>query len=202
MSAFRFVPTLPLLLVAVPLAAQGMNTTLGYRWLQAVKEENGTKLNEIAAKRSQLNAAVLDYQSDGEGAIHVAVRKNNLDYLRYMLALGANPNLSSEHDGETPLTMAATGDQTDVATVLLTYKARVDQANRIGETPLVKAVRFRRAEMVRLLLQRGADPDKADYSGKSARMYAVEDTRNPVIARALADAPKRAAKTVAGPRLN
>lgn len=201
MSAFRR-SILLLAILAAPLAAQKMGTALGYQWVQAVKDENSTKLNEIAAKRSQVNAAVLDYQSDGEGAIHIAVRKNNLEYLRFMLGLGANPNLISERDGETPLTMAAIADQTDATTVLLAFKARIDQANRSGETALVKAVRFRRPAMVQLLLERGADPDKSDYSGKSARMYAAEDTRNPQIAKVLADAPKRTSRPVAGPKLN
>lgn len=200
MFASRRLLLLPLLLAAPALAQSG--TTLGYQWLQAVKEEDGSKLNALAAKRSQLNAAVLDYQSDGEGAIHVAVRKNNLPYLRFMLALGANPNLVSERAGETPLTMAAMADQGDAAAVLLSARARVDQGNRSGETPLVKAVRFHRPDMVRDLLARGADPDKADYAGKSARMYAAEDSRNPLVARALADAPKRIARPVAGPKLD
>ena len=200
MPGFRFALLAPLALAA-PAAAQGLGQTLGYQWLQAVKDENGTKLNELAAKRSQLNGAVLDYQSDGEGAIHIATRKNNLEYLRFMLYLGANANLVAEKTGETPLTMTAAADQVEAATMLLS-KARIDQPNRGGETALVKAVRFRKPEMVRLLLDRGADPDKVDYAGRSARMYAAEDARNPLIAKALAEAPKRTARPAAGPKLN
>lgn len=191
------------LLFAAPaavLAQAGGGQTLGYQWIEAVRAEDGAKLNKLAADRSAMNSAVLDYQTEGEGAIHVAVKKGLVDYIRFMLALGANANLQAQRDGETPLTLAASADQTDIATILL-LRARIDQGNRAGETPLIKAVRFRRPAMVQLLLSRGADADKADYSGKSARMYALSETRFPVIAKALADAPKKSAKPVSGPQL-
>lgn len=198
MSAFRL--TAAALLIATPLSAQ-MLKPLGAQWIDAVKNEDGTKLNKIAADRSKLNGAVLDYQSDGEGAIHIAVRKGNSIYLRFMLQLGANPNLVAEKTGETPLTMAVMSGQPEIFDYLLT-RARVDQGNRGGETPLIKAVNFRRDDMVRQLLAKGADPDKADYTGKSARIYAAADARSSQIGKLLADAPKRSTKAVAGPRIN
>lgn len=204
MSVFRLAAAIlpAALLAAGPLGAQSLGTALGYQWIQAVKDEDGAKLNKLAADRSRLNSAVLDYQADGEGAIHIAVRKGNGDYLRFMLSRGANPNLIAQRDGETPLTQAALLDQPDMATILLAYRARVDQGNRGGETPLIKAVRYNRLPMIQQLLQGGADPDKTDYTGKSARTYAAENTRFPMIAKALSDAPKKVARPVAGPRLN
>jgi ankyrin repeat protein len=199
MSVFRLSAAV-LLLAAAPVAAQMMKP-LGAQWIDAVKEEDGTKLNKIASDRSKLNAAVLDYQSDGEGAIHIAVKKGNDLYLRFMLQLGANPNLIAEKTGETPLTMAVISDQPAAFDVLLT-RARVDQANRAGETPLIKAVLFNRPDLVRALLAKGADPDKADYTGKSARTYAAGGGRSSVISKMLAEAPKRSVKPVAGPRIN
>lgn len=202
MSAFRHVATILAVAVAGPAIAQSSGTALGYQWLQAVKDEDGSKLNKIAADRTKLNSAVLDYQADGEGAIHIAVRKGNGEYLRFMLGLRANPNLVADKDGETPLTLAAVVNQPEMASILLNAGAKVDQGNRGGETPLIKAVRFNRLDMVQQLLQRGADADKTDYTGKSARAYAAANTRFPQIAKALADAPKKTARPVAGPRLN
>lgn len=199
MSAFRL-SAAALMLLATPLAAQ-MLKPLGAQWIDAVRDEDGAKVNKIASDRSKLNSAVLDYQSDGEGAIHIAVRKGNSTYLGFMLQLGANPNLVSEKSGETPLTMAVIGDQSEVFTILL-GRARVDQANRAGETPLIKAVIFNRPDLVRQLLTKGADPDRTDYTGKSARTYSAGGARSPQIAKLLADAPKRAAKSVAGPKIN
>lgn len=200
MSAFRFAAA-ALLIAAVPAAGQ-MLKPLGAQWIDAVKDEDGTKLTKIASDRSKLNAAVLDYQSDGEGAIHIAVKKGNALYLKFMLQLGANANLIAEKSGETPLTMAVISDQPEAFDLLLARGARVDLANRGGETPLVKAVNFHREDMVRQLLAKGADPDKADYSGKSARTYAARDARTSPISKMLADAPKRSARAVAGPKLN
>ncbi len=202
MSAFRHAATILAVAVAGPAIAQSSGTALGYQWLQAVKDEDGSKLNKIAADRTKLNSAVLDYQADGEGAIHIAVRKGNSEYLRFMLGLRANPNLVAEKDGETPLTLAAVVNQPEMATILLAAGAKVDQGNRGGETPLIKAVRFNRLDMVQQLLQRGADADKTDYTGKSARAYAAANTRFPQITKALADAPKKTVRPVAGPRLN
>lgn len=202
MSAIRTILVLSAFAVAAPAAAQSLGTGLGYQWVQAVKEEDGAKLNKLAADRSKLNSAVLDYQSDGEGAVHIAVRKGNAEYLRFMLARGANANLVSERGGETPLTLAAVANQPEMVPILLSFGARIDQGNRGGETPLIKAVLNNRYDLVRLLLQRGADADKADYTGKSARAYAAANTRFPQVAKALADAPKKTARPVAGPRLN
>lgn len=200
MTAFRRAALVMALATSFAAHAQ-MGQTLGYQWVEAVRNEDPVKLNKLAAERSRLNAAVLDYQLDGEGAIHVAVKKGNTEYLRFMLGLGANPNLISGRDGETPLTLAVVVDQPALVAALLARGARVDQGNRSGETPLIKAVRFHRQAMVQELLTRGADPDKADYTGKSARLYAAGETRFPQIAKALADAPRRTAKPVAGPQL-
>lgn len=204
MSALRVVLFIPLAIAAAPLLAQSSGTgqTLAYQWWKAVKEENPVDLNRLAADRSKLNSAVLDYQNEGEGAVHVAVRAGNGEYLRFMLRLGANPNLASEKGGETPLTLAVIVNRPDMAEILINFRAKVDQANRGGETPLIKAVRFNRLDMVQDLLQRGADPDRADYTGKSARAYAAANIRFPAIAKALADAPKRTARAAAGPKLN
>lgn len=199
MSAFRF-SLAAVLLVAAPVSAQ-MLKPLGAQWIDAVRDEDGAKVNKIASDRSKLNAAVLDYQSDGEGAIHIATRKNNAIYLNFMLLLGANPNLIAEKTGETPLTMAVIADQPDVFNLLLA-KARIDQPNRAGETPLIKAVLFNRPALARQLLDKGADPDRADYTGKSARIYAASGMRSSQLAKMLADAPKRSARAVAGPKIN
>ena len=199
MSAFRL-SAAALLLLAAPISAQ-MSKPLGAQWIDAVRDEDGTKLNKIASERSALNSAVLDYQSGGEGAIHIAVSKGNTLYLRFMLQLGANANLVAEKTGETPLTMAVISNQQEAFEVLL-GRARIDQGNRGGETPLIKAVNFHRTDMVRQLLAKGADPDKTDYTGRSARAYGAADARFPQIAKALTDAPKRTAKAASGPRLN
>lgn len=190
------------LFAAASVGAQG-NAPLGYQWLQAVKEQDDAKLYKISSQnQGALNAAVLDYQSDGEGAIHVAIRQGNRRYVEIMLGLGASANSVADKSGETPLTLAILADKSDLVPILLRFGARIDAANRGGETPLTKAVRQHNQPLVQLLLTRGADPDKGDYTGKTARTYAVSETRYPEIAKLLAAAPKRNARPAAGPRLN
>ena len=123
------------------------------------------KINKMASDRSKLNGAVLDYQSDGEGAIHIAVAQGQCACTCASCSRsGANPDLIADERGETPLTLAVMADQPDMRRSLLARNAReVDQANRAGETPLIKAVSCHRPQIVRLLLAKGADPDQADY---------------------------------------
>ena len=87
--------------------------------------------------------------------------------------------------------------------ILIKYRANVNLANSGGETPLIRAVQMHNADLVRQLLDARADPDRADFgSGKSARDYARENTRYPIIAKLLADAPKAGSKAAAtGPKL-
>lgn len=196
---------LPVAIAAVagaPAAAQMKIGGLGYQLYKAVKDnDNGAFYQIITQNRPQLNSAVLDYVSDGETALHYAVRENRRLFVNDLLALGANPNLVSS-SGDTPMTLAVGARNQDLVELLLRGRAQVDLANRRGETPLIKAVQVRDLALVDLLLKRGANPDKTDFTGRSARAYAAADTRNPALGKALADAPKASSRAVAGPKLN
>jgi ankyrin repeat protein len=67
----------------------------------------------------------------------------------------------------------------------------------------MRAVQRRDVQLVRTLLDAKADPDQVDrLAGLTARDYAARDTRSPVIAQLLKDAPKVArAGAAAGPKL-
>ena len=83
---------------------------------------------------------------------------------------------------------------------LLARNANVNLANNGGETPLIRAVQRRDTELVRTLLNEKADPDQRDrLAGMNARDYAARDTRSPVIAQMLKDAPKIEKRAVSGP---
>ncbi len=202
MHSARYLLPVAIAAIAVPAAAQMKIGGLGFQLIKAVKDNDATAFYQITRDNAgQLNSAVLDYESDGESALQVAVRMNRRGYVNDLLYYGANPNRVSGN-GETPLTMAISTRNTEMVDLLLKGRAQVDLANRRGETPLIKAIQVRDMGLIQLLLQKGANPDKADFTGRTAREYAAVDTRNPAIARAIENAPKVTPRSVAGPKLN
>lgn len=203
MSASRYL--LPLTAIAVvaaaPVAAQKIGG-LGFQLIKSVKDNDMSAFYQITRESGgQLNSAVLDYESDGETAMTVAVRDNRPSFVNDLMYFGASPNKPGVQ-GETPLTLAILLRNGPIVDLLFKGRAQVDAPNRRGETPLIKAVQIRDLGLVQLLLQKGASPDKADFTGQSARGYAAADTRNPAIAKVLAAAPKVQTRSVAGPKLN
>ncbi|WP_315762036.1 ankyrin repeat domain-containing protein [Sphingomonas sp. Y38-1Y] len=184
--------------IAAPVSAQQFSDS--YKFLEAVRKADGTKVNEILGAPGQTIINTRDRVS-GEGALHIVTRRGDATYLRFLLQKGANPDIGDSR-GETPLLIAVGNGFDEGVEILTRYKANVDAANSSGETPLIRAVQMRKFELARQLLAAGADPDKTDIAaGMSARDYAKRDTRSPAITKLLADAPKKAARRSTGPVL-
>jgi ankyrin repeat protein len=155
------------LLAAAPAAAQRFSD--GYKFLQAVEKDDITTVKDLVNK----NSTVIDARdvSDGHTALHIAVKRRDLAWLRYLLALNANPNLPDKR-GVTPLMLASQLGYVEGISILASKGARVDEPNDAGETPLILAVHRKDIPMLRILLAGGADPSRSDNSGRSARDYA------------------------------
>lgn len=186
------------LTLAAPVVAQQFSES--YEFLEAVKKADGQKVTDMLKKPGStvVNAKSRD---NGETALHIVARRNDLTYLRFLLQNGANPN-AKDQNGETPLLIAVNQNFGEGVDALLTYGANVNEDNSRGETPLIRAVQTRNLDLVRVLLAKGANPDQTDViAGMSARDYAARDTRSPAIAKVMAEAPKASTRTVAGPKL-
>jgi hypothetical protein len=159
-----------LLLAASPAAAQQYSD--GYKFLQAVDKSDLTTVKELVNK----NSTVVDSRdiSDGHSALHTAIKRRDSGWLRYLLSLGANPNLADKR-GVTPMMLASQIGFVEGIEMLAQKGARVDESNDAGETPLILAVHKRDIPMLRILLAAGADPDRSDNSGRTARDYAKLD---------------------------
>ena len=158
------------LLAAGPAAAQQYSD--GFKFLQAVDKSDLTTVKELYNK----NSTIIDARdiSDGHTALHTAIKRRDGGWLRYLLSLGANPNLS-DRKGVTPLMLASQLGFVEGVEMLAQKGAKVDQSNDAGETPLILAVHKRDLPMVRILLAAGADPDRSDNAGRTARDYAKLD---------------------------
>ncbi|GAY20555.1 ankyrin repeat domain-containing protein [Sphingobium fuliginis] len=176
-----------------PVAAQAQFSD-NYNFLKAVKDADGQKVTDLIQKPGSTVINSRDVTT-GDTALHLVVARRDNTWLTFLLAKGANPNLT-DNNGNTPLMDAVQARFEEGVRSLLTYNAQVDKANGSGETPLIRAVQLRDVALVRLLVAQGANPDKRDtIAGMSARDYAERDARTPGLVEALS-----AAKTKTAPK--
>jgi hypothetical protein len=182
-----------LAVTAMPALAQYSE---GFNFLKAVRDRDGSKVTEIISDGSSTAIHARD-RASGEGALHIVVRGRDLNWLNFLLARGARPDLA-DNQGNTALTIAAQIGWVEGAEVLLSRRANVNAANGRGETPLIMAVHRRDPAMVRLLMDNGANPSWTDSAaGLSALDYARRDARSGPLLRLLQPAQPR--RPVAGP---
>jgi ankyrin repeat protein len=195
---FKAVFTTALILAPVPAVAQFTAGSDGETFLKAIEDEDNSKAVPLL---EDPGSRVVNYRGyKGDTALHIVVRKRELDWVGYLLKKGADPNIP-DNNGDTPLILAARIGFEEAADYMVRLGARIDATNRLGETALIIAVQQRQPRVVELLLKAGANPDKADHSaGYSARDYAKRDSRNPGMLK-LIDTVKSTKKAVAGPNL-
>ncbi|MBL45360.1 MAG: hypothetical protein CMN71_11760 [Sphingomonadaceae bacterium] len=143
----------------------------GYKFLEAVKERDGTQVTEFLSEPGSVLVNTRDVVS-GETALHIVTQRRDAVWLRFLLAKGANPNIADKN-GTTPLQLASQLGFTEGVEVLAEGGADVDVPDSTGETPLIAAVHRRDSGLVRLLIDKGANADRADNSGRTARDYAM-----------------------------
>ena len=155
-----------------------------------MKEGEASKALELVEKPG---STVVNYRGgDGNAGLHIAVRNRNANWVGFLLARGADPNLG-DANGDTPLILAARRGFVEAVARMLMTSPDVDKTNRLGETALIAAA------ITKMLLQAGADPDKTDHAGGySAREYAKRDSRSPEMLK-LIESVKAKKKTTVGP---
>ncbi len=170
-----------------------------YKFLEAVRKGDG---NAVIGMLDQPGQTIINARdiTNGEGAIHIVVKRGDAAYLRYLLAKGADPNLR-DGQGDTAMMLAVQANQPDLIQILGASKANPNLGNNGGETPLIRAVQRRDLGLVRAVLAAGGNPDQTDnVAGMSARDYAKRDTRSPAILKVLEENPAKPPRAVAGPK--
>nr|WP_294851345.1 ankyrin repeat domain-containing protein [uncultured Sphingomonas sp.] len=194
---------LPLIAIGVVWSATAVAQDLGTgsdgeALLKAVESNDGSKLVDLVEAPG---SRIVNYRGySGETALHIATRRRNLLWVRYLLGKGADANIG-DRNGDTALIIASRNGFTDAVEFMLSSRANPNATNRMGETALIVAVQQRQAPTVRKLLEGGANPDKADHAGLTSRDYAKRDNRNPEILKIIETVKATPAKSV-GPKLN
>ena len=96
-----------------------------------------------------------EYQTMQESLLE-AIRKGDLNIVKFCLQNGANINLKDMEANETPLHFAACYSKLEIVKILLQNGADINLKNRAGSTPLHFAVLLGKLEEVKLLVQKGA----------------------------------------------
>ena len=114
-----------------------------------------------------------------------AVNQGDLETTALMIDTGANVNARSTiyHDSSplhqsgtvtyTPLTLAITNGNSDIAKMLLEKGADVNYRDNFDNTPLIYASLMGHTKMVRILINMNADINSRNTWGKTALMYAA-----------------------------
>ncbi len=185
-----------MLAVAAPAAAQFSDS---YNFLKAVKDKDAAKAMEYIQKPGNTVINTKD-SGTGEAALHIVAKRGDPAWLGFLLKAGANPNVR-DTDGNTPLMLVTVSRWSEGTQLLIAFRAKVNDQNRLGETALLKAVQNRDSDTAKLLIDAGASPDVSDNSGANPRSLAASDPRATPIARLFAAIPVRAAKPMQGPSI-
>jgi ankyrin repeat domain-containing protein 17 len=97
----------------------------------------------------------------------LAAREGHLDATKLLLDHGAQINVPSGSNDDTPLTLACWKGHTKVVHLLISKKSNIDHQTKTGCTPLMEATREGHVGVARLLLEAGANVETPDNYGQS-----------------------------------
>lgn len=117
-----------------------------------------------------------NYQNEKkEGALHIAVKNDNIESVEALIAGGAYINLR-DSDGRTALSLAVKMKKTEIVKKMLEMEAPIDFTDHQHRTELFWAVETGNLQVAELLLNAGAEPEggKISYSNPLARARELE----------------------------
>lgn len=94
-------------------------------------------------------------QKENAAALIKAVTENNISVVKTALEKGQSVN-TTDREGSSLLLLATRGKLVDMATLLVSYKANVNQQNQQQDSPFLLAGANGSTNLVRLFLQHGA----------------------------------------------
>ena len=109
----------------------------------------------------------------GTPLLNIAVRNDNIDFVKKLLDAGAKINEASDDRGYTPVMDAVWRGNYEITKLLIEKGAELNTISKEGQSNLVLAVGADRIKICEILAQNGADPDIKDQMGMSAYGYAT-----------------------------
>ena len=110
----------------------------------------------------------------GVTALHLAAGMNLKESTEELLRHGANPNIETFADRQTPMHYAAKYNGVDALKVLIKYKGDINKPDEMKRTPLFVAAEYGRAEAVQYLMDMGAPTAVTNSFGVSAMSFIAE----------------------------
>jgi ankyrin repeat protein len=125
-------------------------------------------------RRQLQNKAHLDAaEPDGSTALHWAIRRDNTEMARLLIAAGANPAAATRY-GITPLHLAASNGNAEILDILLKAGLDANSTALEGQTALMTASLHGNPDAIRTLLAHGARVNEREpLKGQTALMWAA-----------------------------
>lgn len=142
----------------------------------AAEKGDGPKVRALIQNHADVNAA----QVDDTTALHWAVRNDDLETVKSLLAAGANASATNRY-GVPPLNLACINGDESIVRALLEAGADANTTLRGGESVLMTAARTGRVGPVKALLERGAKVDAPDRKDQTALMWAAAEGQAEVV---------------------
>ena len=129
-----------------------------------------TNENRMAINQGELDAQLWN-----------ASKRGNAVAVRNLLAKGANPNMTTEKTGYTPLMTASYNGRLAVVQILLTKRVNVNHKGIDGWTALMMAAHEGHLPVVQALLTKGADPNIKNNKEATALIIATYQGNLPIV---------------------
>lgn len=128
--------------------------------LLASRNRDGQTPLMLAIKHGEVRESIqllIDLGSDvnatdnrGKTALHLAVKREDVEIVKLLIAAGANVNVQGTGDRQSPLHLAVSQENVEITVALFQAGANPFVRNRRGDTPLALAQRSKNAELRRL----------------------------------------------------
>ena len=133
-------------------------------WVKLFKD------NSINARSKNGSTALIE--ASGTNVTSPALKRNSIPVIRYLLSLGAKPNLSTKDEKFTAFHYAARNNDLSLIKILKKHGANLKLKNGKQQNALILASFKGNLNLIKYLLRNGLSPHEKDIFDKSAVDYA------------------------------
>jgi ankyrin repeat protein len=155
---------------ALPLTSEGL--------LEAARTGNIAEIRRLVHAGIPVDPEKInenDFHSPEVSALMVAAENGQIDAIRELIDLGADPEITDEDEHRTALRRAADGGKIEAIIELINLGAKVDgRHSEDALTPFISAIQANEIAAAEKLLELGADIDAIDLSFGTALMQNAE----------------------------